>query len=194
MTDAPGARTAAHHVLTAGYIGRPHVASTVGFVRDGDRLVVVDPGMVAHRSRILDPLRDLGVAPADVTDVVFSHHHPDHTINAALFPEARIHDHWATYHGDFWDSRDAEGYELSPSVRLIRTPGHTAEDITTLVGTPDGVAAFTHVWWTATIPEKDPYATDPEALTASRARVRAVADVVIPGHGEPFVPDGATPR
>jgi glyoxylase-like metal-dependent hydrolase (beta-lactamase superfamily II) len=27
-----------------------------------------------------------------VTDVVFSHHHLDHTVNAALFPAARIHD------------------------------------------------------------------------------------------------------
>jgi len=27
---------------------------------------------------------------ADVTDVVFSHHHPDHTVNAALFPAAAL--------------------------------------------------------------------------------------------------------
>lgn len=193
MPDALDARTATYHVLTAGYVGG-NVASTVGFVRDGDRLIVVDAGMVADRSRILDPLRDLGVAPADVTDVVLSHHHPDHTLNVALFPEARVHDHWAIYHGDVWQSRDAEGYELAPSVKLIRTPGHSAEDITTLVGTPDGVVAFTHVWWTATMPEQDPYSPDPDALAASRARVRAVAHMVIPGHGEPFVPDDSTPR
>lgn len=194
MSDVPGARTASYHVLTAGYVGRPNVASTVGFVRDGERLIVVDPGMVADRSRILDPLRDLGVTPEDVTDVVLSHHHPDHTVNVALFPGARVHDHWAIYDGDVWESRDAEGYELAPSVRLIRTPGHSAEDITTLVGTPDGVAAFTHVWWTATMPAIDPYSPDPDALTASRARVRAAADIVIPGHGEPFVPGDSTPH
>lgn len=52
-----------------------------------------------------------------MTDVVFSHHHPDHTVNAALFPSARIHDHWAIYQGDLWISREAEGAVLSPSVR-----------------------------------------------------------------------------
>src|SRR4051812_23707773 len=106
--------------------------------------------MVRDRSLILDPLRALGVEPGDVTDVVFSHHHPDHTLNAALFPAARFHDHWAIYQGDVWEDRDAEGYELSPSVRLIRTPGHTPEDITTLVGTAEGVVAFTHLWNTPT--------------------------------------------
>lgn len=193
MSDAPGAPTATYHVLTVGYVGRG-VASTVGFARDGDRLVVVDPGMVADRSLILDPLRKLGVDPAEVTDVVLSHHHPDHTVNTALFPAARIHDHWAIYRGDIWESRDAEGYEISPAIKLIRTPGHSAEDITTLVGTPAQVVAFTHVWWTATMPERDPYSPDPNALTTSRARVRAVADLVVPGHGEPFVPGEGTPR
>jgi hypothetical protein len=31
-------------------------------------------------------------------------------------------------------------------------------------------------------------------LRASRERVLAVADVVIPGHGPPFRPDSGTPR
>ena len=64
--------------------------------------------------------------------MVFSHHHPDHTVNAALFPAARIHDHWAVYDGDLWITRDAEGTELSPSIRLIATPGHTDQDISTV--------------------------------------------------------------
>ena len=35
------------HLLHSGYIG-PHTASTVVLVRDGDALIVVDPGMVAN--------------------------------------------------------------------------------------------------------------------------------------------------
>jgi len=193
MSDKPRESRATVTVLSAGYLG-DRTASTVGLIRDGDTLVVVDPGMVSDRSVILDPLAELGIDPAAITDVVFSHHHPDHTINAALFPNARIHDHWAIYTGDLWDSRDAEGYEISPSVMLIRTPGHTAEDISTVAGTADGMVVFTHVWWTATVPVEDPYATDPEALRASRARVRAVADLVAPGHGPVFVPDESTPQ
>ncbi len=192
MTDAPQRRTATVHVLTEGYVGRG-VASTVGLIRDGRTIAVVDPGMVRDRTLILDPLAPLALDPEDVTDVVFSHHHPDHTINAALFPHARCHDHWAVYHNDQWDSRDAEGYDLSASIRLIRTPGHSAEDITTLAGTPEGVVAFTHVWWTADGPAEDPYA-DMDVLHASRARVLAVADLVVPGHGPAFRPSDATPR
>ncbi|WP_433180039.1 MBL fold metallo-hydrolase [Actinoallomurus sp. CA-150999] len=192
MSDRPRESSATYALLHTGYVGGT-VASTVGFVRDGDRLVVTDPGMVRDRSLILDPLRALGVEPGDVTDVVFSHHHPDHTLNAALFPAARFHDHWAIYQGDVWEDRDADGYELSPSVRLIRTPGHTPEDITTLVGTPEGLVAFTHLWNTAAS-VGDNYATDLDALHTGRARLLALADVVVPGHGPAFHPTAATPR
>src|SRR5688572_12738403 len=168
ISDRPRAATATWTVLHTGY-GEREVAATVGFVRDGETLVVTDPGMVRDRRLILDPLRDLGVAPEDVTDVVFSHHHPDHTLNAALFPNARFHDHWAIYQGDRWDERESEGYELSPSIRLIRTPGHTREDITTLVGTADGVVAFTHAWNRSTSVGDD-VAYDRAALSDARRR------------------------
>lgn len=182
--------TALLQVLATGYAG-DRVASTVVLVRDGDAVIVIDPGMVAGRAVILDPLAAEGVAPEAVTDVVFSHHHPDHTLNAALFPAARFHDHWAIYQDDVWTSRPAEGYQLSPSVRLMATPGHTAEDITTLVDTADGLVACTHLWWTADGPEVDPLATDQGALEQSRRRVLDLHPaLIIPGHGAPFPPAG----
>src|SRR3954453_23329886 len=121
MTELPRERAATYDLLHAGYVGDT-VASTVALVRDGGVVLVVDPGMVRDRELILGPLRALGVAPEEVTDVSFSHHHPDHTLNAALFPSARFHDHWAIFQGDTWDSRDADGWELSPSIRFVRTP------------------------------------------------------------------------
>ena len=69
---------------------------------------------------------------------------------------------------------------------LIRTPGHTAEDISTVVGTPDGIAVLTHLWWNADGPDEDPFAEDMAALRASRERVLALADLIVPGHGAPF--------
>jgi glyoxylase-like metal-dependent hydrolase (beta-lactamase superfamily II) len=149
---------------------------------------------VASRQGLLAELAAHGVSPEAVTDVVFSHHHPDHTVNAALFPAARIHDHWAIYDGDLWISRAADGYGVSPSVRLLATPGHTEQDITTLAATPDGVYACTHAWWAAEGPADDPFAPDPAVLAASRARILAVAKVIIPGHGPAFEPDESTPR
>ncbi|MDN3357946.1 MBL fold metallo-hydrolase [Actinomadura sp. DC4] len=182
--------TATVHILTCGYAG-DRVAGTVTLIQDGDLVAVVDPGMVADRRLILDPVAELGFGVEDVTDVVFSHHHPDHTLNAALFPAARFHDHWAIYSGDRWDSRDAEGFELSPSVRLMKAPGHTAQDIATLVETADGLVAATHLWWHADGPEEDPLAEDPTALRASRERLLALRpSLIIPGHGAPFAVDG----
>ena len=187
------ARTARLEVLTTGY-AHERVASTVVLLRDGDAVVVVDPGMVAHRGLILDPLAALGISPGDVTDIVLSHHHPDHTMNIALFPTARVHDHWATYRNDVWEDRPAEGFAITPAIRLIETPGHTPQDITTLVGTDDGIAALTHAWWSAEGPAEDPFAPDAGMLARARHRILAVADLVVPGHGAPFRPDGTTPR
>jgi glyoxylase-like metal-dependent hydrolase (beta-lactamase superfamily II) len=183
-------------ILFEGYLGRPdhRVASTVGLVRDGEAIVVVDPGLVPEPASILDPLMGHGIRAEAVTDVVFSHHHPDHTLNAALFPAARFHDHWAIYQGDLWTSRDAEGFQISSSVGLIRVPGHTGEDIATLVTTGDGLVVFTHAWWTAQVPVEDPQATDPAKLHASRARILALKPhLIVPGHGAPFQPGSATP-
>lgn len=123
-SDKPLASSAEVHILFNGYVGE-RVASTVVFVRDGDIRVIIDPGMVPSPAAILEPLAALGESPAAITDVIFSHHHPDHTLNAALFPNARFHDHWAIYKNDIWDSRPAEGFDVSPSIRLIETPGHT---------------------------------------------------------------------
>ena len=170
------------------------MGGTVSLVRDEDRVVVVDPGMVPSRAAILDPLAALGLSPADVTDVVLSHHHPDHTVSIALFGEVPVHDVQAVYQRDRWVRRPAEGAELAPSVRLLATPGHTAQDVTTLVATPDGLVALTHLWWTEQGPAEDPYAPDRDVLRFQRERVLAVADRIVPGHGAPFVPDSSTPR
>jgi glyoxylase-like metal-dependent hydrolase (beta-lactamase superfamily II) len=180
-------------VLFTGYAGE-RVASTVSFVQDGDVRVIVDPGMVPDPDAILRPLQQLVDSTDRITDVIFSHHHPDHTLNAALFPRARVHDFWAIYKGDVWQDRAAEGFAVSPSIRLIETPGHTPQDITTMVVIGEGTVAFTHLWWSAEGPPDDPLASDPAALHRNRARVLEVATLIVPGHGAPFRPSAETPR
>ena len=63
--------TASLHVLHAGYVGAEgpegmRVGSTVTYATEGDTHIVIDPGMVSDRALILDPLRALGVDPAEV--------------------------------------------------------------------------------------------------------------------------------
>ena len=194
MTDfeIPARGSAEVHVLHEGYVGLEgddeRVSGTVTLIVEGETVIVVDPGMVADRGALLAALAEHGPRQQDVTDVVFSHHHPDHTVNAALFPNARIHDHWAVYQGDRSLDRDAHGAVLAPSVRLLRTPGHTSEDISTVASTADGVYACTHAWWFAAGPEEDPLGTDAAALKASRDLLLKIATVIIPGHGAPFRP------
>ena len=188
------ARTARVDVLVEGYVRMPNVAGTVSLIRDGDRVVIVDPGMVADRAQILDPLRDLGVRPEDVTDIVLSHHHLDHNVNIALFPVVPVHDFQSVIEGDVFTQRPAEGTQLSPGIRLLATPGHTPQDITTLVGTADDVVALTHLWWTGTGPAEDPYCLDRDELRDNRDRCLGLATLVVPGHGAPFRPQASTPR
>jgi len=153
--------TARLDVLCAGYAAE-RVASTVVLIRDEGAVIVVDPGMVAS-------------------------HHPDHTLNAALFERARFHDFWAIYQDDTWTERPADGFQLSQAVTLMGTPGHTAQDITTLVATDDGLAACTHLWWSSEGPAVDPLAEDQELLERSRARLLALGPaLIVPGHGAPF--------
>lgn len=197
MTDAPLGRSATYRILTTGYTlsTGPGVAATVSYISDGGLHVIVDPGMVAGRERILGPLAESGTGPDDITDVVLSHHHPDNTMNVGLFGRARVHDHKAIYRNDQWTDRDAEGYELTPSLRLIRTPGHSREDITLLAGTDSGVVAFVgDLWWRPNGPVDDPVAPDQEMLLASRLRVLAAADLIVPGHGPAFPADDTAPR
>jgi glyoxylase-like metal-dependent hydrolase (beta-lactamase superfamily II) len=191
----PSQRSATLHVLFTGYVGA-RTASTVSYVRDGDTHLIIDPGMVPTRAAILQPLAELGVSADDISEVIISHHHPDHTLNAALFPRARVHDHWAIYQDDQWTSRPADGYHVSPSVCLLATPGHTPQDVTTLVGTQAGLVACTHLWWAANGPAEDPLATDAGQLHHHRQRVLSLPglSLIVPGHGAPFAPTASTPR
>ena len=194
----PATGSARVHVLHDGYAREEEagdrVGSTVTLITEGDVAVIVDPGMVGSRQGLLAALAAQNVDPGAVTDVVFSHHHPDHTVNAALFPAARIHDFWAVYDGDLWISREAEGAQLSPSIRLLATPGHTEQDISTVASTADGVVVCTHAWWTGQGPADDPFSPDQALLSRSRGRILDVATLIVPGHGPSFRPGQETPR
>lgn len=175
-------------LLTAGYAS-DRVAGTVSLLRDADRVIVVDPGMVADRALMLDPLGEHGFTPSEVTDVIISHHHPDHTVNIALFPRAAVHDFQATYRDDVWTDHEPGDRPLTDSITLLATPGHTDQDISTAVRTDQGLVVLTHLWWSSAGPEQDPFAPDDGRLRRSRARVLDLDPVlIVPGHGAPFRP------
>lgn len=53
-------------------------------VRNGDRTILMDTGLGAPNSALNPALELLGIAQTDVTDVIFTHFHPDH-VNGASF-------------------------------------------------------------------------------------------------------------
>lgn len=100
----------------------------------GDRTVLIDAGVGTinndkyHGGQFLQNLRELGVAPEDVTDVVFTHLHFDHVGWATkkgevVFPNATYRVHSADW-AHFVDNPDAEPgavRKLSPLAEQLET-------------------------------------------------------------------------
>lgn len=144
-------------VLTAA--GQPTDSVTLSInpllVKDGDRVVLIDTGAgggMGTQGKLLASLRAAGVTPDQVTDVLISHSHGDHTgglvTNGALtFPNATVR--MTTAEWNFMKSNaDAAavvtaitpkvqafepGAKVTPSITAVpfqgHTPGHTGYEI-----------------------------------------------------------------
>jgi N-acyl homoserine lactone hydrolase len=64
--------------------------STIALLRGHGRVALIDTGSFGQRNLILARLAANGLTPADVTDVLLTHSHHDHSINWVMFPKARI--------------------------------------------------------------------------------------------------------
>jgi N-acyl homoserine lactone hydrolase len=54
------------------------------------RIALIDAGSFGMRNLLIDGLAARGLVPADVTDLLLTHSHHDHSVNWTLFPTARI--------------------------------------------------------------------------------------------------------
>jgi glyoxylase-like metal-dependent hydrolase (beta-lactamase superfamily II) len=188
--DAPESCTGLLKVLVPG--SDASASCTVTYARDAEVRCVVDPGPAAHPRGLVAALISAGVPAEAVTDVVFTHRHPEWPHDSATFPNARVHDHRAALPAD-GAARSPGGLSLAPSIRLIATPGRGAGDLTVLIGTPFGVVALTHLWWSADDSGHAPGATHSRSLDNSRRRVLAIATHIVPGHGPEFRAGPDTP-
>jgi glyoxylase-like metal-dependent hydrolase (beta-lactamase superfamily II) len=64
--------------------------STVALLRGHGRVALIDTGPIGMRKLLMERLERHGLTPADVTDVLLTHSHHDHSINWTLFPQATI--------------------------------------------------------------------------------------------------------
>ncbi|MDP2731923.1 MAG: MBL fold metallo-hydrolase [Hoeflea sp.] len=95
----------------------------VPVLKSGERLIMFDVGsgsnFMPSAGKLLDNMADAGIDPADVTDVVFTHGHPDHLwgliddFDEMVFANARFHMGRAEF--EFW--RDPATVDAMPEER-----------------------------------------------------------------------------
>lgn len=95
----------------------------VTFLRSGDRLAIFDVGAGANfmptTGKLLENLTEAGIDPAEVTDVIFTHAHPDHLwglvdeFDELVFPDAAYR--MSETEWDYWLAEDT--LEKTPEER-----------------------------------------------------------------------------
>ncbi|XP_041322017.1 metallo-beta-lactamase domain-containing protein 1, partial [Pyrgilauda ruficollis] len=186
-------------VLRAGY-SRRHADGTcradgsVTLLWGGPLTVLVDTGGPWLRPRLPGLLAARGVAPEDVTHVVVTHGHSDHAGNLNLFPRATLLVGFDLSRGEglYLPHGLAQGVplELHPGhLRVVPTPGHTRAHVSLLaLGTALGTVAVAGDAFERGEDEEEweALSEEPAAQRRSREELAAAAEVIVPGHGEPF--------
>lgn len=185
-------------ILLTGYAHRlgperQRADGTVTLVK-GPKNIIVDTGGPWDRQRIIDALAREGLRANVIHYVICTHGHSDHTGNNNLFEDATFIVSYDICKGDlyiFHDFKSGESYRIDDEVEVIPTPGHTCQDVSVIVKAREGIVAITgdlfecgedledeRLWRASSV--------SPIEQERSRERVLAIADFIIPGHGDKF--------
>ena len=173
-------------------------SSTVCLITSGNKRIITDPG--CNREKLLNALEKEGLTTGGIDYVFLSHCHPDHTLLAGLFENAKsiTYDSNLIYDNDSLTEFNA--HSLGDEIEILQTPGHMLEHISLLVSTDDGKIAVAGdaIWWLED--EEQNFRMDQpdhsqakgmnmETLIESRKKLVGLADYIIPGHGRMFKVD-----
>ena len=141
---------------------------------DGHR-ILFDTGM--HPETVLDNARDLGIDLSDVTDVVLSHHHGDHTGGLVALrrelskqsPSAMSRVHVAP--GIFLSRRHPGSDEEANPTIAVKSAMEAGGAVFVVHGKPEEI--FPGVWLTGPVPRPNPerYYGPPTSIVTSRGLV-----------------------
>jgi glyoxylase-like metal-dependent hydrolase (beta-lactamase superfamily II) len=162
-------------------------------VRTPKHTIVVDPSTKYMKPFLKTSFKQIGVFVKDVDMVVLTHTHQDHIENLDMFPKAKVFLHSGA-EMEIPGATIVEGdeYDLCEGVKLVHTPGHCPEHMSVFVDADRhyvvaGDAVPLEDNFTKNIPPR--LNTDEKAALESIKIIRDYADVVIPGHGFPFMAD-----
>jgi glyoxylase-like metal-dependent hydrolase (beta-lactamase superfamily II) len=196
--------------------------STIALLRGHGRVAMIDVGSFSQREPIRGRLAAHGLAPADVTDVLLTHSHWDHSVNWVMFPNARVvigADELAWSLAEPWGTtpvpelyvreldlsarteRIRPGAEVLPGISAALAPGHTPGHLVFTLAGAERDAIFTG----------DAAKNRAELLSlsadmtydaaVSRRTMEAIwrmwrarpGTILIPGHDLPMVLEGGEP-
>ncbi len=162
--------------------------SSATLISRGNRHMLVDTSGPKNRETLLKKLGAKGIGPEQIEAVALTHLHHDHDGNLELFPRAKIYVHELEM-PDEGVERVSKDLELWEGVMMTATPGHTRGSMSVLVKA-EGVIAMVG----DAIPTEDNVRKwvppgvhyDRAVAMASMARLIAMADIIVPGHGPSF--------
>jgi N-acyl homoserine lactone hydrolase len=197
--------------------------SSVVLLRAQDRIVLIDTGGFSMRAMLIKRFAERGLKPADITDLLLTHSHHDHSVNWTMFPKARIvigaHElewsltapwgigpvpelymrelnTWPTLH------KAAEGEEVFPGITAHLAPGHTPGHLVFVLhaGERDVIFAGDAAKNRAELVSGTADMTYDAAV--SKASIEAIwklwrkrpGNILVPGHDVPMVLENGKPK
>jgi N-acyl homoserine lactone hydrolase len=189
---------------------------SVNLIR-GEQLTLVDVGYQNRRELVEARLAAIGVRPEEITRIVLTHAHWDHSLNLAYFPNAEVFINadeyeysqqphpgdWATpaYIGDMINrakkvTQLRDGDELEAGVRVMAVPGHSPGSQAVLVESAEGIVGLVGDALPGRAAALLPTPTarivfwDEAEAERSARRLLDTVSLVFPGHDRPFRNNG----
>jgi glyoxylase-like metal-dependent hydrolase (beta-lactamase superfamily II) len=185
-------------------------------------VALVDVGAFSYRKLLIERLAARGLTPADVTDVLITHSHYDHSLNWVMFPNAKIHIGaeelaWAAqepfgltvvpelYIRELAASprlhRVRAGEEVLPGIAVYDAPGHTPGHVLFVATGGDRDVIFTgdSAKNRAELVSREADSSYDMAVTRRSIDLifelwrKRPSNVVVPGHDMPMVLDRGEP-
>lgn len=190
------------HVLQSGYSsvnpdGSMLANGTCTLIIGPSKKVIVDTLSPWDRDVLTNLLQQRDLRPCEITHVICTHGHPDHTGNNNLFTDAEIHIVGnSVYHKDTYSEHQfADGipYEIDGRDLYIHpTPGHTLDSVSVVVNTRKGRVCVAGDLFEKEEDIKDPSvwkeagSEDESQQIKNRCLMLLLSDYIVPGHGPMF--------